>query len=228
MFNMQVSLKSSIPQYIKEVYDSGKFEEQILEEIEEEARDKWVSLARESLGSTADDYIDGIDTQIKGKSVVLQLDGTLALMQENGTPKFDMKPGLLKNSKNGYTDVPISSSKPKSGGPNEMPKNIYAKAKHLHFGDRLSDRTRLKSSKVMPYKHATSLYSGMMKSDRAHAKKTGAGYFTIRRVSKNSDPYSWWHPGFQPLNLADKVKEYLEMSFDGIVNKVVIRNRWDK
>jgi hypothetical protein len=91
----------------------------------------------------------------------------------------------------------------------------------MHMGARFSDTTRRKSSGVTDYKHKTSLYGGMMKSP---AKSSGGSFVTFRAISRNSDPGSWWHPGFEPLNLIERVKEHINNTFPDILNKIRMRN----
>jgi hypothetical protein len=44
---------------------------------------------------------------------------------------------------------------------------------------------------------------------------------TFRRVSDNSDPSAFWHPGLKALHLAEKVKDFLEGQIEGIIDEIV-------
>lgn len=44
--------------------------------------------------------------------------------------------------------------------------------------------------------HKTSIYSDMLKTAKAAG---GSTYNTIRRISENSDPQAWYHPGFEGI-----------------------------
>jgi len=50
--------------------------------------------------------------------------------------------------------------------------------------------------------HKTSIFSNMI---RTKVGKSGK-YSTIRRISENSDPQSWWHPGFKGINALKDIK----------------------
>lgn len=223
MFSMDISVKSRIPNYMKDAFfDPEEFDYLITDELQKEALSKWAELANEALNTTAENYIDGLSSTRDDKKVDIILEGALPVMQEKGAVPFDMKPGLLKGKD--YVNVPIEHSKPGSGGPNEMSKTIYSKAKNLNYGQRFTDSTsKRKTSWHGEYKHKDTLYKDMLKNKKSYEKQSGAGYVTFRRVSKNSDPSSWIHPGFTPLNLADKVANHLADVYDGIINKIKMK-----
>ena len=55
------------------------------------------------------------------------------------------------------------------------------------------------------YTHKSSIYQGIV---RQKSEVTGQNsYVSFRRVSENSDPLSWIHPGFTAKNLAEKALE---------------------
>lgn len=60
----------------------------------------------------------------------------------------------------------------------------------------------IESQSFNEYKHKSSKYEGAVKVSDA---VTGQNrYMSFRRVSDNSDPASWIHPGFEPRNFAEK------------------------
>jgi hypothetical protein len=225
MFGVQFSLKKRISgktmsQY-EEEYDFERFEEEITGEIADAALSEWQQLASATLGDSAEGYIEAMRVEDDGAGkVVLKLDGTLANMQEKGTPAFDMKPGLLGGES--YKVIPITHGNASGGGSNAMPKKTLQKAKLMHYGEReggrFKDTSRKKTSST-GYKHKNTLYSGMVRPTKSAAKTHGGGFVTFRAVSQNSDPSSWWHPGFEALDLIDKVKEHIERMFPDILNK---------
>ena len=229
MFSLNIAVKARIPEYIKELYDTDNFEKELTKEIEKEAMAKWEELAKATLGSTAEEYIASMRSETYDNKVVLKLDGTLSNMQEKGSTEFDMKPGLLKGKES--VTIPIAHSSSIGGargmisGPNPLPKRIdlQIKKQGLRRGDRFRDTSRRRRSYDKTYLHKTSMYSGLTKSSRAFAKQTGAGYVTFRKVSKRSDPSSWWHPGFEPLNLMEKVSEYVSTIYPDMLNKISVR-----
>jgi hypothetical protein len=205
----------------EEEYEFDRFEEEITKEIAEEAYDEWIQLASATLGDTAENYINAmVVMHDSNKNVVLKLDDKLANMQEGGSESFDMKPGLLAGSD--YRVIPITHGRatPKSSEANKMPTQVYSRVKNYHYGQRFtSDTTRRKRNTTTGYKHQSSLYSGMMRPTKSDAKRHGDSFVTFRAVSSNSDPSSWWHPGFEPLNLIEKVKEHISQKFEDTLNK---------
>jgi hypothetical protein len=53
--------------------------------------------------------------------------------------------------------------------------------------------------------HKTSIYSSMMRTKAGGS----AQYSTIRRISANSDPQSWWHPGFRGIRALKRIEPEL-------------------
>lgn len=130
-----------------------------------------------------------------------------------------------------YLIVPFRHSTPGAIGENEafanvMPKEVYAVAKDLNptksdfkgvkvlYGSSLKEgqipkpydekKTRPGYGNFKSYTHKSSIYEGMIRNEKTYAKTTKSSYFTFRRVSDTSDPNSWIHPGFKPVNLAEK------------------------
>lgn len=58
------------------------------------------------------------------------------------------------------------------------------------------------------WKHSP--YESMYKISTFYRKVAQNQYTTFRVVSDNSDPNSWWHPGFKAMNLARMVQSYIE------------------
>ncbi len=235
----------------------------VLQELAEMARAEWVRLAQTELKSTAQDYILGL-TPIEyygGNWAQIRLVGWLPNALEQGSPPFDMKPGLLagphaKISKKGvrYNIVPFRHATPgttgrnvgapmpitgmtKKGNPRSL---VYTAAKKLavstesptgktvwggktgEFGG-LGRRSMLPvhawtdgkgvmllAGRPGPYTWKHSPYAGMYKIAKTYAKATQAKYMTFRVVSDNSDPNSWWHPGFKARHFSEKVAKFIE------------------
>jgi hypothetical protein len=223
------SLKSlSVPKkYLNELEELGNTEEvdaEVARQIEDAAMEKWIELANINLGSSSENYINSMRSEINGTKVILSLDGDLANMQEKGRGPFDMKPGLLADHPDGL-NVPIASSAPGKGGPNPLSKNMYARIKRgiKRPGDRFAQRGgRRTRSYDKSYLHKAPKYQGLTKSTKFWAKKTGAEYVTFRKVSKNSDPNSWWHPGFEALDLMKQVQVFIKEQAPEIMQKVIL------
>jgi hypothetical protein len=152
---------------------------------------------------------------------------------EDGQPARDMKADLLaspkaKTNKEGkkWMTVPFRHGAPGTQGIQAMPQNVYALAKQLGFsrrngalkglitGQKYTWNGRLKASPQGQRSHSgnhpgkgytwkSGQFSGMVKmGQRGHSQ-----YLTFRRVSENSDPKSWQHPGVRPKPIREAVVE---------------------
>lgn len=152
---------------------------------------------------------------------------------EDGQPAHDLKPGLLsspkaKTGKDGkkYITVPYRHGVPGTVGLPAMPKNVYQLAQQLGFSRRNNflkafftgrkytwngrlqessqgQRTHFGSHPGAGYTWKTGQFSGMVRvGKRGHTQ-----YLTFRRVSENSDPRSWQHPGVEPRPIREAVVE---------------------
>jgi hypothetical protein len=217
--------------------DRRRYAEEAALILVEEARNEIVRLAMARLNTTADDYIAGLQVEritTKGgwfspDTITHQviLVGMLPNMIEKGWPGGDMKPALLagRNAKVGkdgkrYNTVPFRHMGTNATGRNGQPfgsqyremlgqdwasrlgKSIEKMAKRLRPGQRLEagHAPRLRAH------HKTDLYAGLHK--RGQPRHTQ--YMTFRRVSENSDPRAWLHPGIQPANLFPEVEAHID------------------
>lgn len=156
-----------------------------------------------------------------------------ASLIEDGQDAHDMKPGLLASpkahtNKDGkrWITVPFRHGIPGTTGMQAMPKNVYQQAQKLGFsrrnnalrafftGDKYTWNDRLSKQSQGQRSHggdhpgagytwSTGQYSGMVRMGQA--KQTQ--YLTFRRVSENSDPRSWQHPGTKPKPIREAVIE---------------------
>jgi len=152
---------------------------------------------------------------------------------EDGIEPFDMKAGLLaspkaKVGKDGkkYITVPYRHGTPGSVTMQAMPKSVYNLANNLGFSRRngmikafftgrrytwngkLTESTHGQRSHSgdhpgVGYTWKTGQYSGMVRM----GKQGHTQYLTFRRVSENSDPRSWKHPGVMPRPIREAVIE---------------------
>jgi len=65
------------------------------------------------------------------------------------------------------------------------------------------------SGRFVEYSHKHSIYEGVTR--QKDPKTNQNSYFSFRRVSENSDPASWIHPGFVAKNLADLALSTLDI-----------------
>ncbi len=184
-----------------------------------------------TLGSRGDSF-----SQTSGFEISLV--GALPNMIEKGWDGGDMKETLLsgrnaKVGKNGsrYNTVPFRHMGPNASGRNGAPmgsaykasrgeteaeeigKRVYAAAKKLKQG--MSLQAGL--APLLQSHHKTDIYAGMIKQQQAYTSASGkvtnqSQYKTFRRVSDNSDPDSWLHPGIKPHHLFDDAVAYIERS----------------
>ncbi len=128
-----------------------------------------------------------------------------------------------------YLTIPFRVGTPGTVGEefsNEMPDEVYKAVKEKTTNDYLKvgeipdpynqQQTRQAiydtEGKVMfdEYKHRNSIYEGLAKQTGVY-KSVKQNYMSFRRVSENSDPLSWIHKGFNPLNLAEKAIEQTDV-----------------
>src|ERR1035437_9339939 len=73
-------------------------------------------------------------------------------------------------------------------------------------------RASIIESKVFEeYKHKTSIYVGIGKSEKTYGKGKGGSYMSFRRISDKSDPMSWIHRGFQAKALAEAALSVMDI-----------------
>jgi len=74
------------------------------------------------------------------------------------------------------------------------------------------------------YKWQTGRYQGMIKQEEEYDFRIQSTFMTFRRVSDNSDPNSWWHPGFPKKPILQSLAHYVENEIPNIL-KGINRNR---
>lgn len=181
------------------------------------ARSEWISLAQQKLTSTREDYISGIsDIQMTSPySGYIELIGNFPQMLETGYSGFDMKQGFSNSPKktktpNGwYLTIPYRHRT--SGSVGVMPNDIKSATKKLGDGQSLSE----KLVAALGYQRETShagytwknrKYDKLTKINKQYASgATRSQYLAFRRVSNNTDPKAWIHPGYKGLHALDSV-----------------------
>lgn len=212
--------------------------EQSIRSLALATRDKWVSLAQSKLKSARQEYIRGLQEKTSfvengPMNYEINLVGDLANDIEGGKSSFDMKPGLLGGkaaAKNGgnYVTVPFKHSKSsntafnnvstpnyesdlkkvlKKSGLGKIKKNASGVALQGKVGKATGTQAYIKKLKS---KHKNTIFEGLTQYQKTYNKTTQSQLMTFRRVSRNSDPASWIHPGFQPLNLLSEVEQWVQ------------------
>jgi hypothetical protein len=203
------------------------------------AKSKWESEAQKRLTTTRNDYLLGLNADNSVEfpdpfTGILTLRGKWPNMLEKGFPAFDMKQGgdgRFKNSpkrkmkKDGgwYLTIPMRHRTPDTVGSavggGAMPQDIYAQARLLAAGQRLTGTEAQYPPRVSwtGYQHKNGIYEGMQRNQKVYEKAVQSTYFTFRRVSDKSDPRSWWHPGFQGIEAADLVAPFVRDTFQKVL-----------
>jgi hypothetical protein len=167
-------------------------------------------------------------------SYSLVLSGSsLALMIENGASPFDMKVGFMKsgkvvNTKSGgwYLTIPMlfkttNASTSSTIAGQIMPRSIYDLIRNNPTTKTQNGNiaTSILAGKDVPAKYQpealkalnrtadsyipkSSIYAGLIRKQDLTTGKSS--YNTFRRVSNNSDPKAWMHPGFEAKGLMDR------------------------
>lgn len=229
---------------------------EIINRVVTEYVNKWENLVNKELKKTRKLYKQAMYVdRVSATEVVFGLqpgqDG-LALALEEGKAPFDEKPGFAnspkkKTSLSGgwYLTIPFRYATPDAVAEstifqNALPKEIYDIAKsnggqpvkksqlpaqYAQLGRRKEIQT---ANGVIPeYTHKSPQYQGLVRIDVSSTdKENRGGYFTFRRVSNNSDPLSWIHPGFEPRKFMDRalddaqVFEVADMAIDEFLNQL--------
>lgn len=72
------------------------------------------------------------------------------------------------------------------------------------------------------YQHKTGRYEGMVRIQKTYDKATQSKYMTFRVASENSDPASWWHPGYKAHHIAKGVSEYTKPTVEAMLRQAAI------
>jgi hypothetical protein len=197
------------------------------------------TTVQQELRSTRSRYLKSVKIIDSGKlqSTVL-LDYSkdkLIQMLEEGASSFDMKPKMLGSSKvkigksgKKYLTIPFRWATPGSVGESDvftskLPPEVYKAVKSnggapLRLGDipsplnQRKTRTAIQGSdgKVLfdSYQHKNSIYEGVSQSIDPATKQSR--YFSFRRVSENSDPAAFIHPGIVAHQFMNKALQSMD------------------
>lgn len=206
----------------------------IISRIVTEYTSKWEDIVDKNLRQTRKIYKRAMYVdRISPTEVIFGLSGGqdgLALALEEGKAPFDEKPGFANSSKKKtslsggwYLTIPFRYATPDAVAEstifqNALPKEIYDIAKgnggqpvkksqlpaqYAQLGRRKEIQTA--NGAIPEYTHKSPQYQGLVRIDVSSTdKENRGGYFTFRRVSNNSDPLSWIHPGFEAHKFMDK------------------------
>lgn len=161
----------------------------------------------------------------------------IALDFEEGKAPWDMKPMLLggpnvRTSKSGskFNTVPFRHGTPGGGTKNRhatnvMSAKIYKATAWLKPGMRLTGTNKMHppgANKATGAPHQSGIYEGLSRVTKKYEKKEESKYMTFRRVSDNSDPGAWWHPGNPAYNVAEKVANYCRPTVEKMIHDAAV------
>ena len=227
MINLDIDTSDLSAEFELSRTDVDNMLQYTVEEVAASFARQWEIEAKSVLNQSRNEYVNSIQVTKRNKFtavVYLNPASWLANAIEMGTSEFDMKKGFLKSNKIKYTSkgkpyltIPFRFGTPQAIGDSSafsgiMPTQIYSQVKkqapkaalklssipqQFHIPKSAALRKQTKSgnfANITKKTEMTSIYEGM--------RKTQGGYVTFRRVSLNSDPSSWIHPGFQKKDLA--------------------------
>ncbi len=217
--------------------------ESVLTRLVDTYEQTWTQLVGNTLRGTRSEYMRAMFKEVVDKNTIVvgltSRQSKLALMIEDGASGFDIKESFKKSAKRKqkkdggwYLTIPFRLATPDALGEasifaSKMPTEIHkiAKSKLKTRGSRLTIEdlpahlstpiTREASAGRPAYTHKSPIFEGLVRG-----QKTSHGqYNTFRRVSDNSDPDSWQHPGFAAYNLMDQALQ--QMNIDSTIDMAV-------
>jgi hypothetical protein len=202
-------------------------------------KSRWEQIAQQKLTTTRADYLLGLSADNSmvfpdAFTGVLTLRGKWPNKLETGFEAYDMKDGFKGSSrkkinKDGswYLTIPFRHRTPGTSGSavggQAMPDDIYSQARTLKGGERLrgTETNYPPGQSWTGYAHKSGIYENMKKVTKTYDKATQSQYMTFRRVGENSDPQSWWHPGYAGLKALDTVEPFARKTFQQVFNRNV-------
>jgi hypothetical protein len=187
-----------------------------------------------------------LDPMIAGQGLVTRrvvATKQIARDLEDGKGPWDMKPMLLNGPKsrigkkgNRYNIIPFRHDTSDNFSPNSnfrpMPQDIYQQARKLKasvrqgkgmkWGERLPATGTPGQNPTTGYQHKADVYEGMARIAKSYEKAAQSKHLTFRVVSANSDPQSWWHPGYEAHHIAQGVAEFCRPAVSEMVREGAI------
>lgn len=212
------------------------------------ARDKWIEIAQDRLKSARGDYIRGLQEDLSFQAngemdYQINLVGWLPNAVEGGMAPYDMKPILLNGpaaAKNGgrYMTVPFRHYKDsqsaermnkapnykqdlqkvlKQSGLGKIKKNLQGKPLSGKVGVARGTDSYIK--KLKPH-HKNSIFEGLTQTQKTYGNSTQSQLTTFRRVSRNSAPESWLHPGINAANLRFELTDWINEQVETMLKEI--------
>jgi len=181
-----------------------------LNALSESARHKLFKKASEKLSiEQYKRFESGFEMERGPHSVVMRLTGDEAVNTETGVAPYDLKPGMLKSkkakrskkTKDPYMDVPMSHRTSQRGHGTLVPSNMR-QAVQKAAKEAKQENAAMRIFKGGKGKASTPQTDMVVKPEGTAQ--------TFRRVSKNSDPSSWIHPGTKGIGVFTEVAQEIE------------------
>lgn len=218
--NVKVSVQSDLYKITDDVINAiantvGESVTQVSRQLEQEIGSKAPSLIEA--------YTSAISVDISSLGFSFYLTDERLKQLDKGIPPYDMKPGFRRNatpSKSGgwYTNVPFRHMTPPVGGKNSLSWHVYNQVRKMSTRQRYQDNSPVGVSHT-GYVHKASKLQGLKRVVASY----GSNYYTFRRVSNNSDPASWIHPGRPGINIFDSISRYSQSTFTDLLNQNLLK-----
>ncbi len=104
-----------------------------------------------------------------------------------------------------------------SGGLSEVAARMVPTRAQKRTKGRQFSKTLQPSGQKILVQHKRGIYDDMIRVPKMYAKAIQSTYMTIRRISQNSSPSSWIHPGFKPANIFDAVVSEVQKAAPQII-----------
>lgn len=237
MIPVRIDLSEIIEEFTLTAGQAQDLSAAIIDRIVEDYMHKWSDVVNGGLKQLRPTYQRAMYVERDSdSSVTFGLapgDSGLALAIEEGKPPFDIKEGFRNSPKRKeslgggwYLTIPfryataeaVAESTIFSGRLPEVIERIAKgnNGRPIAFNQLPEQYAQLGKRKeiqtvngVIPeYTHKVPRFQGLVRVDiSSTVNENRGGYFTFRRVSNNSDMYSWFHPGF-------KARKFMEQALD--------------
>jgi hypothetical protein len=223
---ISIDISDTVEEFFLDKEETDSLRLYILDRVVTDYWEKWQDEIKDNLHSTRKEYQKGMFQDESDEfSVVVGLtprQSKLAMMIEDGASTFDIKSGMEQSAKkkigkggNWYITVPFRLATSGAIGESEifsgkMPKPIEKLAKKLEekqtiqFDNIPKELQGLGRNNTSGYNHKFNIYEGIQRVEIGSGNEKRGGYMNFRRVSENSDPASWIHPGFESKDLMGK------------------------
>lgn len=240
MLKFQFDISGIVNEFSLSKEDVRSLSNLILDRLVDEYMFNWENIVDSTLNSIRDEYKKGMySDRLDDMNAIVGLTSTqskLAMMIEVGANVFDEKEGFSKSTKKKkrgkdgwYLTIPF-----RHATSSEIMKQFTKQGEgiltFLKGGSKLSQSSlptgydeplsHIIPGSTIKYEHKAPIHEGLHRTKlNSTEKEKRGGYFTFRRVSDNSDPQSWFHPGFEAKNLMDRALN--ESKLDQVVDTVL-------